>query len=259
MSRYASEMAQCIGRNALLIEYGSGNGEKIRLLLNHLYHPAGYVPIDISRHYLEHTIEELPRHYPQLEVLPVYGDFTTPVNIPITAHPVRKRVIYFPGSTIGNFNHREALSLLQNMGRLLEPGDGLLIGIDLKKDEGVLTRAYNDQEGLTAAFNLNILHRINRELEGNFEPKWFNHLAFYNRLQDCMEMHLVSDRDHSVEVAGRSFHLDQGEPIHTESSYKYDVQEFSGLAGRADFQLIKGWSDPTGYYAVLYFVYDNFI
>ncbi|MFT5207091.1 MAG: dimethylhistidine N-methyltransferase [Candidatus Omnitrophota bacterium] len=246
-------MAAELGDECLLIEYGSGSGEKVRLLLDQISNPAGYVPIDISKEHLKSVADDLNEAYPHLEVLPVCADFTKKFELPIQARKPLKKIAYFPGSTIGNFEPQDALDFLKNIADLLDSGDGLLIGIDLKKDKGVLEAAYNDKAGLTERFNKNILERINNELDANFSINQFEHSAIYNTELGRMEMHLKSLRGQRVRIDSKEFTFESGETIHTESSHKYDIDQFARMANQAGFYLQKDWVDEQHYFSVLYF------
>jgi len=195
----------------------------------------------------------LRKDHPSLEVLPLYADFTKNLDIPATKKTPNRQVVYFPGSTIGNFSEPDAIKLLNSMQTFLHKGDGLLIGIDLKKDKAILNRAYNDCSGLTAAFNRNILSRINRDLEGDFILEGFEHKASYNAEKGRVEMHLMSRRKQVAKVLNRTFYFEKKDSIHTESSYKYTVEGFSRMAESAGFTLKKSWSDKSNYFSVLYF------
>ncbi len=200
LHRHAGEMAETAGPGAVLIEYGSGSGLKTRLLLDRLRDPAAYVPVDISGEHLESSAARLARRYPGLPVLPVVADFTRPFELPPLPATAGRRIVFFSGSTIGNFRPNEAVRLLRQMAQVCGPAGGLLVAADLKKDRAVLEAAYNDLAGVTAAFNLNLLTRINRELGGDFVPEAFRHHAFYNARRGRVEMHLVSREDQTVSV-----------------------------------------------------------
>jgi dimethylhistidine N-methyltransferase len=245
-----AEIARIIGPDALIIEYGSGNSEKTRILLDHLDDPAGYVPIDISGDHLLESATELATEYPGLAVLPVCADYDQPFEIPSPDHTVRRRVIYFPGSTIGNFHPDEAVDFLRGMIAHAGPRCSLLIGVDLKKDSETLTQAYNDSQGVTAAFNINMLLRLNTEVGSNFDVEHFRHRAIYNEEAGRVEMHLVSNIDQTVTVGGYEIHFDAGESIWTESSYKYSVDEFAQLARRAGFEQQEVWTDSANLFSV---------
>ncbi len=256
MQFYSQEIAETLGSKCLLIEYGGGNAEKIKLLLNHLTQPACYVPLDISKEHLKQEAEELNRDYPSLEVLPVCADFTKDFQMPDPNSEFNRRVVYFPGSTIGNFNKEQAVALLKNMKRFLSHSDGLLIGVDLKKDKSILDRAYNDAEGFTEAFNLNLLQRINDELGGNFQIDQFEHRAFYNENQDRVEMQLVSRCKQAVDIQDQVFHFEKEEAIQTEFSHKYNAEGFAQMASSANFTLQKNWTDKNKLFSVFYLTLD---
>lgn len=242
-----------LGEQCLLIEYGSGTAEKVRLLLEHCDHLAGFIPIDISEDHLKEAVLDLKRDYPELKVHALFADFTHELHLPKIDFPFNKRVVYFPGSTIGNFTTEEALEMLEAMHSFLESGDGLLIGIDLKKDVAILERAYNDDAGVTARFNKQVLVRINEELGGDFEVDQFAHRARYHEDRQRIEMHLVSLREQSVRIRDREFLFAAGETIHTENSHKYSIKDFTALAGKAGFKIEESWTDEDGLFGVLYF------
>jgi len=250
MDRHADDMARAIGPEALLVELGSGSAIKTRLLLDRLRAAAGYVPVDVSREQLDHTARAMAAHYPGLGVWPVCTDFTAPFCLPRLSRPERRRVVYFPGSTIGNLEPEEARRFLRRLHRIAGPGGALLIGVDLQKDPAVLHAAYNDAQGVTAEFNLNLLHRINRELDGTFVPDRFAHYACYNPDHGRIEMHLVSQGRQSAIAAGRKFTFRSGESIFTESSCKYDPGEFATLAASAGFRCRHTWTDARRWFAV---------
>ncbi len=252
MRQHVGEMAREIGPACMLIEYGSGASVKTRLLLDHLPDATAYVPVDIARDYLEPAAEQLQAEYPQLEVLPVWADFAGAFEVPACADPVRRRVAYFPGSTIGNFATAEAEALLAGIVDVCGPGGGLLIGIDLKKDAGVIEAAYNDRQGVTAEFNCNLLRRINRELDADFRLERFRHHAFYNEPVGRVEMHLVSQADQQVTIADQTFSLETGETICTEYSHKYELGEFARLAETVGLSLRRHWTDRQQLFAVLF-------
>ena len=256
---YAQEMAGYIGDKALIIEPGAGSVKKIALLLAALNKPAGFVPMDISPEILQSSSEALSQQFPELDINPVVVDFldrkalaTLLSRLPI--EPVaKKRVIFFPGSTIGNFSPEAAQAFLSSFSAQLKTGDGLLIGVDLIKGSDVLENAYNDAAGVTADFNLNLLQRINNELEGKFSLEQFAHKALFNQDKHRIEMHLVSTMDQRIDIAGQTIHFTQSETIHTESSYKYSIDSFSELAGKAGYQHEKTWKDADGLFGVHYF------
>lgn len=250
MERWAWEMAARLGPNCLLIEYGSGNSWKVRLLLDHLEDPVGYVPIDISREPLLDSAARLAHDYPELEVLPVWADYTGRFELPRPRRPAAKNVVYFPGSTIGNFEPEPARRFLHDVAELCGRGGQLLIGVDINRDPRTLHPAYNDRRGVTAAFNLNLLARINRELGADFRLDRFRHYAFYNPAEHRVEMHLVSLFDQRVRTDGAWIDFDRGESIWTESSYKYSLADFERLAASAGFRVEKVWTDPAELFSV---------
>ncbi len=254
MHESGTEMAHLLGERLLLLEYGCGDCAKTRILLNHLRRPAGFVPIDISFEQLLRVSSDLIYEYPGLEVLPVCADYTSDFELPRSLQPSVRTAVYFPGSTLGNFDPLPARRFLERMGGACGPGGALLIGVDLKKDPAILHRAYNDRHGVTAAFNLNLLHRINRELGADFAPERFSHYAFFNPVESRVEMHLVSLDSQVVNVGGRAFEFAPGESIWTESSYKYSEAEFAALAGSAGFRVAKVWTDPRHWFSVQYLV-----
>jgi dimethylhistidine N-methyltransferase len=252
MRASAPEMAEQFGPDCLLIEYGSGSSTKTRLLLDHLDRPAGYVPIDISREQLSQAAESVARAYPGLQVMPVCADFTGALSIPESRRRARRRVAYYPGSTIGNFTPEDARRFLRRIADVCGPSGGLLLGVDMKKDPLMLHRAYNDALGITAAFNMNILTRLNRELDASFQPESFRHYAFYNPVFARVEMHLISLVEQVIRVAGVSIRFERGESIWTEASYKYNPDEFAALAARAGWKVQQFWTDDRGLFSVQY-------
>lgn len=246
----APEIREVTGADCTLIELGCGAGRKIRLLLD-ILRPRRYVGVDISREILLESAERLARDYPWLEVHAACADFSRRLELPSDASPER-RLVFFPGSTIGNFEPCEALAFLERFRRLVQPGGALLIGVDLKKDARILHRAYNDSQGVTAAFNLNLLERLRTELNAELDPRGFRHRAFYNARAGRIEMHLVSRRDQEIRVDGRRFRFRAGESIHSENSYKYSIAEFHGLARRAGLQPVRVWIDPERLFSIHY-------
>ena len=245
-------MAAALGARVLLVEPGSGSSLKTRLLLEQLTDPVAYVPVDISREHLLAAADKLNRLYPKLEVLPVCADFNQAFEVPAPHRAATRTAVYFPGSTLGNFAPTEAVALLRHM-RLLAGRDGaLLVGFDLRKDVAVLERAYDDAAGVTAEFNLNILTRINRELDADFDLSRFAHRAAYNALEGCIEMHLVSTRAQRVQVAGESFDFRAGDHILSERSYKFTPEGFTTLAARAGLKIEQRWTDDRRYFCVAY-------
>jgi dimethylhistidine N-methyltransferase len=254
MEQYAGEMAELLGPRCLLIEYGSGSSTKTRLLLDRLCDPAGYMPVDIAHEQLQRSACAIAEDYPTLEVMPVCADLTQPFRVPTPRRPPARRAVYFPGSTIGNLTPDEAIALLRRTARLCGRGGALLLGADLRKDPRVIEAAYNDRRGITAAFNRNLLVRINRELGTDFDPEQFAHRAFYNLAEGRVEMHLVSLRDQSVRIDGAEFHFAAGETIHTENSYKYSVSGLQALARAGGFEPQRVWTDDDGLFSVHYLI-----
>jgi dimethylhistidine N-methyltransferase len=254
LARHAGDMARLLGPRCVLVEYGSGAGRKTRLLLDRLADAAAYVPVDISREQLLRSAGQLARRYPALEVVPLCADFTRPFTLPPLRHPAQRRAVYFSGSTIGNFGPAEATALLGRIARLCGPGGGLLIGVDLKKEARLLEPAYDDRQGVTAAFNLNLLARINRDLGADFDLERFEHRAFYDARHGRIEMHLVSRQAQVVHVGGTPVRFAAGETIRTEYSYKYSREEFARLAQAAGMEVRQVWTDEQGLFSVQYAV-----
>lgn len=250
------EIAEITGPACLLIELGSGSSLKTRILLDELEDVAGYVPVDISKSHLLAAAEEINADYPALEVLPVCADFTAPFDVPECGRPVGKRLIYFPGSTIGNLRPNKAVDLLRNSAETCGPDGGMLIGVDLKKDSSILKRAYDDAAGVTAAFNKNLLVRLNRELGADFDVGQFEHDAVFNEGKGRMEMHLRSRRAQVVRVGGTEIPFEAGESIHTENSHKYTISEFAVLASAAGFSVERVWTDARRWFSVQYLTVD---
>lgn len=247
-----AEMARRLGPGCALIEFGSGSGRKTRILIEAAA-PAAYLAIDISRDQLEATAADLARDFPRLEVIAICADYSRPLALPPLAAPAsRRRVIYFPGSTIGNLVPAEARAFLRSAGGLAGAGGGLLIGVDLKKDTTRLSAAYNDARGVTAEFNLNLLARINRELGAAFDLAAFRHFAFYNEALGRIEMHLVSTKAQAVTIGGGVFRFRADETIHTENSYKYSIAEFQELGSSAGLVPVECWMDAEQLFSVHY-------
>ncbi|HKC44891.1 MAG TPA: L-histidine N(alpha)-methyltransferase [Burkholderiales bacterium] len=250
MQRHVDEIVRVLGRDTQLVEYGSGASVKTRLLIERA-RPSLYVPIDISEQQLRSACTELAQLFPWLNINAVVADFTRPLKLPeFVGVPIRRKAVYFPGSTIGNFTPGEAREFMRGVHGLVGPGGMLVIGVDLKKDKSVLDAAYDDSRGVTAEFNLNLLARINRELGGDFQVKRFRHKAFYDPAKGWVEMHLESLYQQLVHVAGRRFEFKPGETIHTEISCKYTVKEFQDLARGARFHPEQVWTDPANLFAV---------
>lgn len=246
------QIASLFDPGALVVEYGSGSSKKTRILLDRLPWISAYVPVDISREHLAASAEGLRSRYPHLEVLPVCADYTCAFELPEIDTPPSRVIAFFPGSTIGNFHPDEAVGFLTGIRQLCGPDGGLLIGVDLKKDLPTLELAYNDRQGVTAAFNLNLLERINQEAGADFELGQFHHHAFYNPWHGRIEMHLASMCDQKAHVGGRLIRFEAGETILTECSYKYTLPQFAALAEEARFKVEKVWTDDRSYFSVQY-------
>lgn len=252
MRQHSAAMAEKLGKNCLLIEYGSGSSVKIRVLLDELDEPAAYVPLDISREHLYRCAKTIADDHPGLTVIPVCADYTTDFELPTLDGPVGKRVVYFPGSTLGNFHRDDARAFLAHIRKIVGEDGGLLIGLDLRKDPSILRAAYNDRDGVTAAFNLNLLERMNRELDADFDLNHWHHEAIFNDSESRVEMHLVSDRDQAVHLGGRTFEFKKDETIRTECSYKHTLDGFRELADEAGFTVEQVWTDPDQLFSVQY-------
>ena len=253
LEEYAGAIAAQLGAHCRLVELGSGASRKVRILLEALAAPGAYVPVDISREHLREAAARLAADFPDLNVIAVCADYTRPFPLPPLPGPAGKRVGFFPGSTIGNFEPEAVVRFLAHCAQLLGPEGEMLIGVDLKKDRAILDAAYNDRAGLNAAFNLNLLARVNRELGGDIDIARFAHLAFYNEEKGRIELYLKSLADQTATIAGRRFHFAEGERIHTENSYKYAIDEFHALAAQAGFRAIHTWTDRNQLFSVHYF------
>ncbi len=247
MRDYISDIAVSLGDQVVIIEYGSGTSTKTRLLLDHLSKGSTYIPIDISGAHLKEVADELARDYPHVCVLPVHADYSSAVDLPRVPG---RRIVYFPGSTIGNFDPANAENFLRRIHAQVGDDGGALIGVDLKKDLSILLPAYNDAAGVTAAFNLNLLDRLKSELDATLDVGAFHHRAVYDDVEGRIEMHLVSIADQTIRVGGSDVELRAGEYIHTESSYKYDIQQVTELAGSAGFWVERIWTDDRNWFAI---------
>lgn len=250
MESNIDDIVDCIGRRSLFVELGSGSSSKTRIILDSIAEPAGYVPIDISGDYLELVADQLRQRYPHLQIRPVAADYTGFFELPVDGLDYKRIVAYYPGSTIGNFKPEHALLFLKKIRGIVGDGGALLIGVDLLKTRDVLEAAYNDEAGVTAEFNLNLLRRINRELDANFVVEAFRHRAVLNEDESRIEMHLVSNTDQTVSVEGTPISFTDGEYIYTESSYKYTVETFVDLAVSAGFRSRKLWLDDQRYFSI---------
>lgn len=252
LERHGAEMAEMIGKSCVLIELGSGSATKTPLLLRHLNDDAMYVPVDICEPHLLHSTQRLQTMFPALQMQPLCADYHRLPTQVLKQHAKRRRVVFFPGSTIGNCTPAEAVELLRHAAEVAGPCGALLIGVDCKKSPAVLNAAYNDAAGHTAAFNLNLLTRMQRELGAQLDASLFAHHAFYNEGQGRIEMHLVSRCRQAVRLGKETFAFDAGESIHTENSYKYTEQEFRQLARAAGWQPETVWNDGDGWFNVHY-------
>lgn len=245
------DIIRMIGSDVVLVELGSGSSYKTRLLLDHLPCITAYVPVEISQDFLAGVVNQLGTEYPDLTIKPLCTDYTQPFEIPTLDSKFSRILMYYPGSTIGNFRPKQARRFLGTLSQTLNTGGGMLIGVDLKKDREILEAAYNDRKGITAAFNKNILRHINRQLDTGFDLENYRHNAFYNQQEGRIEMHLVVEEEHEVSVAGETFLFEEGESIHTENSYKYTRDEFKELV-RPWFSVEKVWTDANNFFSVQY-------
>ncbi|WDQ15387.1 L-histidine N(alpha)-methyltransferase [Rhodopirellula sp. P2] len=250
MGACVDAMVEAIGPAGRLIEYGSGSSLKTRLLLEHMHADVTYVPVDISGDYLEQVAEKLRLEFPRRRIAPIAADFTRPFQLPSSRARQARDVVYFPGSTIGNFGPAFAASLLSQMRNQVGTGGGLLIGFDLQKDPAVLEAAYDDRRGITALFNLNLLRHLNRVAGGDFDLKGYRHIALYNDRDHRIEMHLESCHEQSVTLAGRTRTLSKSERILTELSHKYTIDGFTEMAAASGWQREQIWTDTNEYFAV---------
>ena len=252
MRRYAGEMADALGGQCLLIEYGSGSSMKTPLLLERLRQPSAYVPVDISREELLNSATVIRRRFPNLEVLPVWADFTSEFEIPVPRRVPQSCGVYFPGSTIGNFGPDQAVQLMEGIAEHIGPAGGFLVGVDLWKSASILHPAYDDRAGVTAAFNKNMLVRINRELGANFDLDQFEHRAVVNDRHCRVEMHLVSRCRQTIRISGVSIGFLKDETICTEHSNKYTLDSFRDLTQEAGLSVKEVWTDANRLFSVQY-------
>ena len=245
----AGAVAALVPAEGALVEFGSGSSAKVRLLLARMPKLRAYVPVDISGEFLGEEARRLRAEHSSLQVVPVAADFTKPFALPDAVRGL-PRAGFFPGSTIGNFDPDDAKAFLRNAAGVLGAGAAFIVGVDLVKDEAILNRAYDDAQGVTAAFNLNLLARANRELKADFDLDGFAHHAFFNEEQSRIEMHLVSRKVQQVHVGGATFTFDEGETIHTENSYKYTVDGFLRLAAEAGWRGSDVWTDKDRLFSV---------
>ena len=248
LTDHASEISQALGLDVLLVEYGAGASTKTRILLDSLDRPAGYVPIDVSEDFLLQTADRLRSEYAALTIAPIVGDFMIDFGLPddLDGRPVG----FFPGSTIGNLSDPEILQFMRSARKLLGPDSQFLIGLDLRKSPEILIPAYDDAKGVTAAFNLNLLARINRELAADFDLNWFEHLAIWNDDASQIEMHLRSETAQTVTIDGATIRFEAGETVHTENSRKFDLNLFRALVSPTGWSQETVWVDDQEYFAV---------
>lgn len=247
LARHAGDLAAHAGAGCALIEYGSGAGVKVRYLLDRLERPVAYVPVDISREQLEEVAEERSIQYPSLRILPVCADYTLPFDLP-PLPPAARRVAFFPGSTIGNFHPAEAAAFLHRIRHTVGAKGGLILGVDRRKDPKVLHDAYNDAAGITAAFNLNLLTRLNRDFGADFDLRRFRHKAFFDDAKSRIEMHLEAVVAHQVHIDGHTIDFAAGETIHTECSYKYDRERLEALVESSGFRIETLYTDERDWF-----------
>lgn len=251
LQRIGPELAALAGPGSAVIEFGSGSSRKTHILIDHLKDIVAYVPIDISDEALSEAAERLVKRHPELTVLPVHGNFSDDIELPKSIK-LAPRLGFFPGSTIGNLSREDAIGFLEDTARLIGRHGALLIGVDLKKPLDILLPAYNDKEGVTSEFILNILHRINRELDGDIDVSQFAHESIYNEEAGRIEIYMVSLADQEIAICGRSISLKKGERIHTENSYKYTVAEFQDLARIAGWTPDHAWTDDDQLFSIHY-------
>jgi len=252
MQTFVHEMTDLLGEQASLIEFGAGSSMKTRMLLEHMHSPAAYVPVDISEQHLLESQRSIQADFPDIEVLPVAADFLHPFKLPSPKMMPLRNVVYFPGSTIGNFENSDALDLLRVMHAEAGEGGALLIGVDLQKDSGVIHSAYNDAPGVTAAFNLNMLRHVNREFGSDFDLDAFMHRATYKPEEGRVVVELVSTCDQAVSIGGARIEFERGEPIITEYSHKYTLEGFAAMATETGFVVERTWTDPQQWFSVQY-------
>jgi len=252
LEHFGDQMAKLIGPSSTIIELGSGSALKTPLLLRHLADDATYIPVDICESHLLESTERLQEMFPALEIKPLHADYTCISTLELDESDAKRQVVFFPGSTIGNSTPQEAVQLLLHAGNLVGEDGALLIGVDNKKSPDILNAAYNDADGYTAAFNLNLLGRMQRELSAQIDEDGFEHYAYYNADMGRIEMHLVSKRKQHILLDGESFQFESGETIHTENSYKYSAQEFQELSRQAGWHPKKLWSDREDLFNVHY-------
>lgn len=251
LAAHGAEIARLAGPYAQLLEFGGGDNTKARIVLSALDRPSAYLPLDVSREHLLRSADALAGDYPDLAVTPIFADYTRPLTLPPQVNGGRT-LGFFPGSTIGNLSPSEARDFLRRTAAIIGPGSAMLVGVDLKKDARLLHAAYNDAEGVTAQFLLNLLARINRELDGTFVLDRFEHSAWYNAREGRVEMHIVSREEQSARAGGRDFRFRRLEPIHAENSYKYTIDEFHWLARQSGYRPTATWTDRDRLFSLHY-------
>ncbi|MGS1012423.1 L-histidine N(alpha)-methyltransferase [Rhodanobacter sp. UC4450_H17] len=254
MDEHAADIGDTLGSDVRLVEYGSGSGRKTRMLLRHLREPVSYVPVEISPEPLQQSVQCLAQEFPQLPLQPLCADFSKPLRLPIPPRAPRRTVLYFPGSTIGNFEAHDAVALLRKMRNEMGDAGGILIGVDLKKDPALIEAAYNDAAGVTAEFTLNMLARLNREIGSDFDLAAFAHRARYNPMAGRIETQLVSRREQHVAIGRGKVRFGVDEAIQVEYSCKYSLEDFAALADKAGLAVQRSWTDPQRMFSVQYLV-----
>ncbi|MGN6705223.1 MAG: L-histidine N(alpha)-methyltransferase [Rhodanobacter sp.] len=254
MDEHAADIADTLGSDVRLVEYGSGSGRKTRMLLRHLREPVSYVPVEISSEPLQQSVQCLAQEFPQLPLQPLCADFSKPLRLPIPPRAPRRTVLYFPGSTIGNFEAHDAVALLRKMRNEMGDAGGILIGVDLKKDPALIEAAYNDAAGVTTEFTLNMLARLNREIGSDFDLAAFAHRARYNPMAGRIETQLVSRREQHVAIGRGKVRFGVDEAIQVEYSCKYSLEDFAALADKAGLAVQRSWTDPQRMFSVQYLV-----
>lgn len=252
LERNIGEIASLVGPRCRIIELGSGGGVKTQLLLEHLDHPAVYMPIDVSCSQLQEFAAKIAREHPAIEIHPICADYSSEFDMPDPSATAHSTLVFFPGSTIANLEPDDAIHFLRRISQHCGPDCGLLVGVDLKKSPAILNPAYNDSHGITAKFNLNLLTRVNRELDANFNCEQFRHNAFYDEITGRIEMHLISRRWQVVSVSGVPFSFRPGESIITEHSYKYTPNDFTRLTASAGLKASHCWTDDQNWFSVQY-------
>lgn len=251
LKKHCSAISQIIGEGCLLVEYGSGSSTKIRILLDALFQPAVYIAIDVSKEHMRKAATSLANAYPQLEVVTICADYTREFALPLS-DATGKKAIFFPGSTIGNLEPNEVSNLLKQSLVYLAKGDGMLIGVDLKKLPEIHHATYNDSLGISATFVYNLLARLNRELNANFQRSGFKYRAFYNQEYSRVEVNLVSIQKQTVRIENQEFEFQRGETIHIQNAYKYTVEEFQAIAKQVGFEPTHVWVDADNLFSIHY-------